>query len=259
MSSRYTTFSIYGIIGLLGLITIGGNEIQTKKDRIVALPYLKCELSLKHITRYLPLFLAILLIVINASLQSYYINAMDVMRRDRIYSKTCLTYADFVEDNCITQSLCDFPDIFRRNLKATRALGILKKEDFAQDSKPPKVQNIASDSSGYGWMDGIKPISEDNFVASGWAILENSERTADAVLLSYQDDKGEPTIFTIAPVKFDRPDVSKVKKNSIYTRSGWAVVLSRSSLPDRKVKINAWAYDEKTKSSYPLNGAYSMR
>ena len=258
MSSRYTTFSVYGIVGLLGLITIIGDEIQIEKDRVVAIPYWKYDLSLKHVTRHLPLSLAILLIVVNASLQSHYTNAMDLIHRDRLYSKTCLTYADFVQNKCITQSLYEFPDIFRKNLKAARELGILKKEDFAQDSKPPNVQNTVSDSHDHGWMDGIKPVSEDDFVASGWAILEDSGRTADAVLLSYQDDKGEPKIFMIAPVKLDRPDVSKFKQNSIYTRSGWSIVFSRSSLPNRKLTINAWAYDVKTKSSYLLNGSYSL-
>ena len=258
MGSRYTTFSIYGVIGLLGLITIVGNEIQVERDRVVALPYWRYKFSLKHITRYLLLFLTILLIIINVSLQSHYINAMDLMHRDRLYAKACLTYVDFVEDEC-TKSIFNLPDVLRRKLKATRALGILKKEDFAQDSKLPSAQNNTSDSYNYGWVDGIKPVSGKDFVASGWAILENSGRTADAVLLSYQDNKGESKIFTIAPVRFDRPDISKAKQTSIYTRSGWAVNFSRSSLPNQEVQINAWAYDIKTKNIYLLNGSYSLR
>ena len=259
MSSRYTTFSVYGIVGLLGLITIVGNEVQIEEDRVVFLPYWKYKFYLKRITRYLTLLLTILLIVINASLQSHYINAMDLMHRDRLYAKACLTYVDFVEDECITKSLLSMPDIFKRNLKATRALGVLRKEDFAQESKPPSAQNNTSESYNYGWIDGIKPVSGKDFVASGWAILENSGRTADAVLLSYQDSKGESKIFTVAPVRFDRPDVSKAKRNSIYTRSGWTTNFSRNSLPNREVKINAWAYDIKTKNIYPLSGSHSLR
>ena len=259
MSSRYTTFSVYGIIGLLGLITIVGNEIQAGEDRMVVIPCWKYNFSLKKITRCLPLFVAVSLIVVQTSLQSHYINAMDMMHRDRLYSKACLTYANFVEDECITQSLSHLPGVFRRNLKAARALGIFKQEDFAQTSQLQNSQNIASDSYNHGWIDVIEPVNGDDFLASGWAILENPGRTADAVLLSYQDDKDESKIFTVAPVKFERPDIFKVKQSSTYTRSGWAIKFSRNSLPNRKVKINAWAYNVKTKSSYPLNGSRSLK
>ena len=143
-------------------------------------------------------------------------------------------------------------------MKATRALGILKQEDFAQNAPIINAQKTASSSYNYGWIDAVKPMSGDDLVASGWATLENPGRAADTVLLSYQDDKGEPRIFTVAPVKFDRPDVSNVKQNSAYTRSGWAVQFSRKSLPSRKVEIKAWAYDIKTKPSYPLNGVHTL-
>lgn len=259
MSPRYTTFSVYGIIGLLGLITIASNEIQAEADRIAIPRYLRDNYFVKKVIRYSPLFLAISLIITQVLLQNYYINAMDVMRRERLYSKACLTYVDFVEDNCITQSLLNLPNVLRKNLKATRELGILRREDFAQSSQLQSIQKTASVSYNYGWIDGIKAMSGDDFVASGWAILENSGRTADAVLLSYQDNEGKPKIFTVAPVKFDRPDVSKVKQNSSYARSGWAVVFSGSSLPPGKVTVTAWAYDVKTKTSYPLNGSYSLR
>ena len=258
LSSRYTTFSIYGIIGLLGLIVIVGDEIQAEGNRTVVLSYWPNRFSLNRIASCLPSLLAMALIVAHISVQSTYINAMDLMHRDRLYSKVCLTYADFVEDRCITQSLASIPSVFRRNLKATRALGILKKEDFAQNAQIINAQKTASSSYNYGWIDAVKPMSGDNLVASGWATLENPGRTADAVLLSYQDDKGEPRIFTVAPVRFDRPDVSNVKQNSAYTRSGWAVQFSRKSLPSRKVEIKAWAYDVKTKNSYPLNGVHTL-
>jgi hypothetical protein len=279
MESRYTTFSLYGIIGLMGLVMILSDEISWHSDmdsaivvsqstsiiifssnnkeqnRIVVPPSWSYEFAFKRITRDLPLFLAILLIVLNISVQNTYINAMDMKHRERLYAKACLIHADFVEDNCMTQSLANPLNIFKRNLTATRALGILKQEDFAQNAQ---VVNAASGFYDYGWIDSMKPTSGDNLVASGWAMLENPERSADAVLLSYQDDQGENRVFTVAPVKFDRPDVSNVKQNSAYTRSGWAVQFSRKSLPSRKVEIKAWAYDVKTKNSYPLNGVHTL-
>jgi len=259
LTSRYTTFSIYGIIGLLGLSTIVSNEIQARADRTVVVPYWSYKFPLKRTIHYLPSLLAIALIIMHTSVQSTYINAMDLMHRDRLYSKVCLIYADFVEDRCFTQSSRNLPSLFKRNLNAARALGILKQEDFAQNARLPSAQNTSSDTYKYGWIDGVKQVRENDFLASGWAILENPGRTADAVLLSYQDDQGKSRMFTVAPVKLDRPDVSKVKQNSIYTRSGWAINFSRSSLPNRKVQIDAWAYDIKTKSIYPLNGSHSLR
>ena len=279
MESRYTTFSLYGIIGLVGLVMILSDEISWHSDmdsaivvsqsttiiifssnnkeqnRIVVPPSWSYEFAFKRITRDLPLFLAIVLIVLNISVQNTYINAMDMKHRERLYAKACLIHADFVEDNCMTQSLANPLNIFKRNLTATRALGILKQEDFAQNAQ---VMNAASGFYDYGWIDSMKPTSGDNLVASGWAMLENPGRSADAVLLSYQDDQGENRVFTVAPVKFDRPDVSKVKKSSAYNRSGWVVQFSRKSLPNRKVEIKAWAYDVKTKSSYLLSGSDTL-
>ena len=257
LSSRYTTFSVYGIVGLLGLITIVGNEIQAEQNKTVILPYLPYKFSLKRITRYSFLLLAIALVVIHVSAQSTYINAMDTMHRDRLYSKACLAYVDFVEDTCINQSLASPPDILKRNLNATRALGILKQENFAQNAQITESRSTIPNFYDYGWIDSVTPTSGDNFVASGWAILENG-RSADAVLLSYQDDKGEPKVFTVAPVKFDRPDVSKVMKNSAYNRSGWTAQFSRKNLPNQKLEIKAWAYDVKTKSSYLLSGSNTL-
>ena len=257
LSSRYTTFSVYGIVGLLGLITIVGSEIQAKQNRTVILSYWPYKFSLEHIIRYSFLLLPTALVVMHVSVQSTYINAMDLMHRDRLYSKACLAYVDFVEDTCINQSLASPPDILKRNLKATRALGILKQENFAQNAQITEARSTTPNFYDYGWIDSLTPTSGDNFVASGWAILENG-RSADAVLLSYQDDKGEPKVFTVAPVKFDRPDVSKVKKSSAYNRSGWVVQFSRKSLPNRKVEIKAWAYDVKTKSSYLLSGSDTL-
>ena len=263
LSSRYTTLSVYGIIGLLGLSIIVSNEMQTGTNRTVTWPCWSHEIALQRIAHYLPSLLAVALAVVHTSVQSNYINAMDLMYRDRLYAKVCLIYADFVGNRCIDQSLINIPSIFRsnlkRNLKAARALGILKEEDFAQSAQPKNIQNINSNFYNYGWIDGIKPMSGNYVIASGWATLENSGRTADAVLLSYQNDKGEYEVFAVAPVKFDRPDISKVKQNSVYGRSGWEFVFSRSGLPNRRVIINAWAYDIKTKNSYLLNGSQSLR
>ena len=252
LSSRYTTFSVYGIVALLGLIFIWMGETYQRRSQVLP------KIISKRFDQNLTLALLTILVILNIVAQGAYLNAMNYTYRDRLYSKTCLTYVNFVEDRCINQSLLSIPDIFRRNLKATRALGILKQEDFAQNAQPVNTQSTVLNSYDYGWIDDIQPINRDDFRASGWATLENLGRTADAVLLSYQDDNGENKVFTVAPVKFDRPDVSKVKKNSIFTRSGWAVQFSRKSLPSRKVEIKAWAYDVKTKNSYPLNGAHKL-
>ena len=154
-----------------------------------------------------------------------------------------------MEDGCITQSPFPDPDYFKTTLEAVRGSGILKQEIFSQSAKISPASSFYS----HDVIDEAKLVSDNDWIARGWATLENHGRSADAVLLSYQDDEGEPRIFAVAPVKFDRPDVSNVKQNSAYIRSGWTVQFSRSSLPKRKVKIKAWAYDVKTKNSYIMS------
>ena len=159
-----------------------------------------------------------------------------------------------MEDGCITQSLFPDPSYFKTTLEAVRGLGILKQEIFSQSAKISPASSFYS----HGVMDEAKLVSDDDWIARGWATLGSPRRSADAVLLSYQDDAGEPRIFTVSPVKFDRPDVSNVKQNSAYTRSGWAVQFSRKSPHSRKVEIKALAYDIKTKPSYSLNGVHTL-
>ena len=282
LASRYTIFSVCAIVGLIGLMIIvvdeiPENEIQIsvkplpdavdttneiigtlKRNKSFVLPSFSYKFSVKRLTRYLSVFLILVLSSLHVAAQGKYTNAMDMMHRDRLYAKVCVTYADFVEDRCITQSLSNLPDTVRKNLKAARELGILKQENFSQSAKLVNAQNNSLAPYDHGWIDNVQPVGKGDFLASGWATLKNPGRTASAVLLSYEDNNGDDKVFTVAPVKFDRPDVDKVKQNSAYTRSGWAIQFSRSTLPNRKVKIKAWAYDVKTKSSYPLSGSHTL-
>jgi hypothetical protein len=280
LASRYTTFSVYGIVALVALtmivfdpITLNGlqSPAQTitplansanspvrimEEKKTIVLPAWLSALSLARLMRYVPLGLVTILVVLHVMVQGFYLNAMESTYRDRLYAKTCLTYADFVEDTCISQSLFPIaadPNYFRGTLTALRGLKLIENRSAQTAKLTPAPSSVAPGS--YGWLDEIHLISENEFSASGWATLGKPERSADAVLLSYQDDEGSFKVFTVAPVKYARPDVAKVKRNDACHRSGWNIKFSRNSLPTRKVEIRGWAYDTKTEQIFPLAGA----
>jgi hypothetical protein len=263
LASRYTTFSVYGLVALVALTMIVFDQItpsvpraaQTmpeleKPEKSIVLPTWLSALSLARPLPYVALGLLTTLVILHIVAQGAYVKAMDSSYRDRLYAQACLTYADFVEETCIGQSLFPIaadPKYFRGALAAVRSL------QFVRPAAPTAKLTPAGVTGGDGWLDEIHLVGTE-FRASGWATLGTPERSADAVLLSYQDDDGSFKVFTVAPVKEDRPDVAQVKHNQACRRSGWTINFSRQRLPKRAVEISGWAYDTKTDQVFPLLG-----
>jgi hypothetical protein len=88
----------------------------------------------------------------------------------------------------------------------------------------------------------------------GWAILPDKSRIADVVLLTYDDPKGDSTIFAVAQVGVPRPEVASTLGQPNYDRAGWEKVFNLSLLPPGAGPIRAWAFDAEICRAYPLQG-----
>jgi hypothetical protein len=92
--------------------------------------------------------------------------------------------------------------------------------------------------------------------AVGWATVPATRGLADAVFLTYEDDKNEPIIFAAARMGVQRTDLAD-KEGPEYLYSGWVAEFPVQSLPPapKNPRITAWALDADTGDAYPLDGA----
>lgn len=95
------------------------------------------------------------------------------------------------------------------------------------------------------------------FVASGWAILPESHRVADGVLLTYDDAQGDPIIFALAEVGSNRAEVSQRLNDKAYLRCGWMKSWKAGQIPASSRLIRAWAFDAENCRAFQI-GAGSL-
>jgi hypothetical protein len=264
LASRYTTFSLYLLVALIGLVAIAA-DLLTQRLSYSAEPHdqrLRSEapypVSKNGLIQNITVALATACIVLHLVGQVYDLRRMESLYRDRLYARACLSYAEFVQDDCITKSLHPVPKSFRAHLKAAKSIGVLTDSPTGHKKSAPAIEALSREDE-YGWFDGIRQVSETDFEVSGWATLLNPARPADAVLLTYQTKQNKPRVFTVASVKQNRPDVAESKRNQVYLNSGWSTVLLRRKLPRREIELRAWAYDTHTGQSFPLMGSHTIQ
>jgi hypothetical protein len=119
------------------------------------------------------------------------------------------------------------------------------------------IREIAyrSEPGTMGEFEEMRRNSDGAFAASGWAILPHSHRTADAVLLTYDDPDGDPIIFALAEVKSTRADVSQRLNDQAYFRSGWLKPLSVGQIPASSHLIRAWSFDAENCRAFQVGAA----
>lgn len=134
------------------------------------------------------------------------------------------------------------------------ARGFLRPKTF----KTARVSDVMASPSGAmancGAIDQASRPSPDTVALGGWAILPGSLQSADSVLISWEAEGVEPTVFAIAPVGGPRPDIVEKLGSSRCRRSGWGRVLPKDAMPKQSAKLRAWAFNATEGQAYPLDG-----
>jgi hypothetical protein len=119
------------------------------------------------------------------------------------------------------------------------------------------IREIAygSEPGTMGEFEEIRRNPDGELAASGWAILPENHRTADGVLLTYDDAQGDPIIFALAEVKSKRADVSQRLNDKAYFRSGWVKPLKAGQIPANSRWIRAWVFDAEECRAFQIGAA----
>ena len=282
LSARYTTFSVYWYVALLGLLGVTMENLIISSSKNI----LK---EIKNKSWILLIGITSIVLFLHLLAQPTYLKALDYNVRNRLYAMSCLSYIDYVDDICVRDSLFPLLKLIPGNrlnpiVESAQKLGILTNDRFAKSPLLTLDERNITEGT-YGYFDAIKKIfpgktyqigslsipaalDSNTYLVSGWSILYGSQRAADAVLLAYQVEpqkiNSQKTmldqyhVFAVSSVQGDRPDVVKAKSEEGYLRSGWLTQFKRSSLPKQRLRIRAWSYDARNKIAYPLAGVQNL-
>jgi hypothetical protein len=92
-------------------------------------------------------------------------------------------------------------------------------------------------------------------LASGWAVLPDTGRIADAVILAVQSAGGEWIPWRFQAVLNPRPDVAS-RLGWAYRKAGCTDYIEEAELPARPFRIGAWAFDAESGRAWKLRNSF---
>jgi hypothetical protein len=121
-----------------------------------------------------------------------------------------------------------------------------------------QIQAIATpppEGRSAGALVRVQQLSAEQFAIAGWAVQSDRNVPADAVLLTYDNDKGESLIlkaFLVGETVSQVPDAT-------HPLSGWFGTVSLRELPAiARTRLKAWAFNVSTGKAFPLNGQQDL-
>ncbi|MEB3830516.1 hypothetical protein [Phormidium sp. CCY1219] len=257
LASRYTTFSVYLLVSLVHLMPIVCTHFN-RNGAFFPRKLFTTRVVASAVTALMGLHLLTSL---------YAIEQMSVMRRDRLQAKACLLLSEAIDNpKCLFQQVFPVPlESFspakqeRVKAKLDRIITRLDELGFLDVGlvKSKDIGKIAASlpaGGDYGWLDNVESVDKGVYRASGWAMLPERKESADAVILTYKDEKQRSLAFAIADVRVQRQDLDRHRQLREQGWLGWQTDFSASALPPGPLTIQAWAFDALTGNAYLLNG-----
>ena len=247
LSSRYITFSTYGMLSLIYLADLTLVDLKYRGDRFFV-KVIKRSISISSM-------IFIILYVANFSLGMSKIIALN---KDRLYAKACLIFIHEINTSkCIKEYI--FPK--RRVL-----LKVAEQIDNIGYLQPPlvtnnRIENISKENLlglVYGVFDRLERDEDDNYIASGWSVLPKDNRPAHAVILAYQTQDNIPIAFALVKPDENRKDVVEASRKPQYLQSGWSSTFSPNLIPEDAISISAWSYDSQLGRAYQLTTEHKI-
>lgn len=235
--SRYTSFSLYFSIALVGFAAILGNHVrQTTSENKYFHPWIRGE------TVLLTTFLLLLLIASAPGPP-----AMAKTERMRLWGKGALLFSNVLDAGDIIQQC-----LGANAIEARRFANMLDRAGLMHPPmlKSAEIAKLTVDAKPAGFLGALEAAGK-SCRAEGGAVLPKLDRPADCVIISHS--QGENAIaFRIADEIRDRPDVAALLQRKNLLASGWIARFDRTLVPPGDHWIAAWAFDAEKAILYPL-------
>jgi uncharacterized membrane protein len=142
-------------------------------------------------------------------------------------------------DQLALQDLSFDPPTMIEEARALNALGCLR---------PPLIADahlnlVLAESAVRGRLESTLRSSTGRIRVVGWALPPRGRALVDAVLLTYDDARGEPILFAVARVGAKRADLAAATGDTNYLWSGWIADLPAAP---QGATVRAWVLDADT-------------
>jgi len=244
LSSRYITFSVYLLISLVYLIPLIVDQ-AIKRDEF---PNFKFKAVLSRVA-------VAVLIFLHVANSAAAIRQMAWMKTRRLEAKACLLFINVVPNQCLSHG---FPElsVLRARVNDINKLGYLRPGLIGSSN----IKEIAGPNPpGNNSLGRLETVVGTNgtFAVNGWASLSGGKEAADAVLLTYEKDQSDPTVFAYAQMKIGQPSFKRLMAPDPAVDWRWQTSISINgagvTLP---ISVSAWAFDATTGKAHKLAGTY---
>jgi hypothetical protein len=239
LDSRYTSFSLYLSVAVLGLFAILKQELQARATS---------PLFQGAVVR-LETILLTAFAVFSLTAFSWGRTFMIDSHRTRLWGKGALLFSNVMDSGEIHDHylMANAPEA-RAYANMLDSIGLMHPRMIAT-AEISKLNTKTVENIGY--LDFLTE-SGPSCSAVGWAVLPKTGTRAHCIILSYEDPNRGPIAFRVADEIHNRPDVAAVLHNPAAEESGWSCHFDRSVLPPGNLVLRAWAFDANRAILYPL-------
>ncbi len=244
MSARYTSFTIYLAVSLIYLLPIIVNHAAQRNRSTRYELLLSCASFL-----LVSIFVASQALTIHFSIQW-----MSALRTELLRAKACLMFVNVrFEGGCLGGYMLADVDALKQRANALNSLGYLRPKLIASE-RIQEIEDVGkSNIAAYGTFENLETANDNQYVASGWAVLPDRKESADAIVLTYEKTGGDPIVFALIDTRTERNDVAQAQ-SSDHSDLGWRKSFYANALPAEATEVKAWAYDVIAGKAFQLAG-----
>lgn len=238
LDSRYTSFSLYLSVGLIGLGAIGLANNQARR-------WQNCGTAF-----------VIALVVLSLVTYSAGIGEMKQSKLGRLQGKAALLFANVLHSDEIYEShLAANAHDAKALANKLNGLGLLQPA-MIETTRVSELQTVTAERAVSGSVDGLN-CSGNQCVARGWAFLSTRSRAFDCVVLSYGTGAAA-TLFQITNERQQRFDIAQLLQEPALIRLGWTAQIDQTGIPAGVNVVTGWAVDGETAMLYELRGSATL-
>ncbi len=230
LASRYTSFILYIDIAIILLAAVIIQQYSIKK----------------YISVLQKTIIALLVAFIVFSKVITYpvaVNELESYHTSIEHGKASLLFINIIPyEQCVNRVYPRNFEELHRKANILNSMGYLR-PTLINDNIAEHLMDTKNPTSDYGTFDVLNHVFSDFYIASGDAIKPGTNEAADAVLLSYENEKGQSVIFGL--------------NNTGQKR--WTWFFTVVGVPRTTTVLRAWAFDASTAKAYPLEGKHPLR